>query len=73
MNVYIRTKFIPDEYTLKYKRSVAKLIISSHRMEMMSMPYKVSVDIIINFDSYTYRRGFGTFVGITQSKIKRYS
>ena len=47
MNVYILNKFIPDEYTLKYKRSVEKLIISSHRMEMMSMSCKVSVYIII--------------------------
>ena len=46
MNVYILNKFIPDEYTLK-KHSVDKLIISSHRMEMMSMSCKVSVDIII--------------------------
>ena len=27
MNVYILNKLIPDEYTLKYKRSVDKLII----------------------------------------------
>ena len=47
MNVYILNKLIPDEYTLKYERSVDKLIISSHRMEMMSMSCKVSVDIII--------------------------
>ena len=47
MNVYILNKFIPDEYTLKYKCSVDKLIISSHRMEMVSMSCKVSVDIII--------------------------
>ena len=46
MNVYILNNFIPDEYTLKYKRYV-ELIISSHRMEMMSMSCKVSVDIII--------------------------
>ena len=47
MNVYILNKFIPDEYTLKNKRSVDKLIISSHRMKMTSMSCKVSVDIII--------------------------
>ena len=49
MNCYILNKFIPDEYTLKYKCSVDKFIISSHRMEMMSMSCKVSVDIIIWF------------------------
>ena len=47
MNVYIMYTFIPDEYTLKYKRFVDKLIISSHRKEMMSMSCKVSVYIII--------------------------
>ena len=47
MNVYILNNCIPDEYTLKYKRSVDNLIISSHRMEIMSMSCKVSVDIII--------------------------
>ena len=47
MNVYILNRFIPAEYILKYKRSVDKFIISSHRMEMMSMSCKVSVDIII--------------------------
>ena len=62
MNVYILNTFIPDEYTLKYKRSVDKLIISSHRMKMMSMSCKVSVYIIISF-IYILKR-FGNIIMI---------
>ena len=43
MDVDILKKFIPDEYTLKCKSSIDELIISSHCMEMMSMPCEVSV------------------------------
>ena len=47
MDVDILKKFIPDEYTLKCKSSIDELIISSHCMEMMSMPCEVSVYAII--------------------------
>ena len=37
MDVDIPKKFIPEEYTLKCKRSIDELIITSHCMKMMSM------------------------------------
>ena len=49
MDVDILKKFIPDEYTLKCKRSIDELIISSHCMKMMSMACEVSVYVIILF------------------------
>ena len=47
MDVDILNKFIPDGYTLKCKRSIDELIISSHCMKMMSMAYEVRMYIII--------------------------
>ena len=47
MDVDILKKFIPYEYTLKCKSSIDELIISSHCMQMMSMPCVVSVYVII--------------------------
>ena len=47
MDVDILMKFIPDEYTLKCKSSIDELTISSHCIQMMSMPCEVSVYVII--------------------------
>ena len=49
MDVDILNKFIPDEYTLQCKSSIDKLIISPHCIELMSVWYEVSVNIIILF------------------------
>ena len=49
MAISILDEFISDDHFLKNKTSVYKLIISSHRMEMMNLSCEMVMDISIGF------------------------
>ena len=48
-NINIRNNFVPNINTLKSESSIDKLIVSSSRMEMMSLSNEVSMDVSILF------------------------